>query len=285
MSPTRSSGPSETRPTDVRAATWRSVAPLAELVGVAIEMAVLVSARVLAWHPDSPVEHHVRGASGRIAFVAIVTGLAIVAVARSPLGRLSGAHLNPAVTIAFALRGMLAPFELVTYPIAQVVGAVLGAVAAQHAWGDAADLPHVVRGVAQPGGGWGAATVLVAEALVAVALLVGAFAVLSRHSTVRLASFVVPALLALAVCVFARRTGAGFNPARVLRPDVAAAQYPAVGASLVASLLGSAAAAALWPRLSLGTILTPKLDHHPRYPCFFRRCQLHPPHTVEGVAA
>ena len=180
---------------------------------------------------------------------------------------------------------MVAPFELVTYPIAQVVGAVLGAVAAQHAWGDAADLPHVVRGVAQPGGGWGAATVLVAEALVTVALLVAAFAVLSRHSTVRLASFVVPALLALAVCVFARRTGAGFNPARVLGADVAAGHYPAVGAYLVASLLGSAAAAALWPRLCLGTILTPKLDHHPRYPCFFRRCQLHPPHTVEGVAA
>jgi glycerol uptake facilitator-like aquaporin len=217
----------------------------------------------------------VHATSARIAFVAIVTGLAIVAVARSPLGRLSGAHLNPAVTIAFGLRGMVAPFELVTYPIAQMTGAVLGAVLAREAWGDAADLPHVVRGVAQPGQGWTTAAVLVAEALVTLVLLVAAFAVLSRHSTVRLASFVVPGTLALAVCVFARRTGAGFNPARVLGPDVAAGQYPGVGAYLAASLIGSCAAAALWPRLSARAILTPKLDHHPGYPCFFRRCRLH----------
>ena len=71
-------------------------------------------------------------------------------------------------------------------------------------------------------------------------LLVAAFAVLSRHSTVRLASVIVPGLLALAVCMFARRTGAGFNPARVLGPDVAAGQYPAVGVYVVASLLGPA---------------------------------------------
>jgi glycerol uptake facilitator-like aquaporin len=255
--------------------TWRVVAPLAELVGVAGVMAVLVTARVIAWHPDSPVEDHLHATSARIAFVAVVTALVIVAVARSPLGRLSGAHLNPAVTIAFGLRGMVAPFELVAYPIAQVTGAVLGAVLAREAWGDAADLPHVARGVAQPGAGWSSAAVLLAEALVTLVLLLTAFLVLSRHSTVRLASFLVPGVLALAVCVFARRTGAGFNPARILGADVAAGQYPAVGAYLAASLVGSCLAAATWPLVSARAILTPKLDHHPRYPCYFRRCRLH----------
>ena len=62
---------------------------------MAIVMAVLVSARVAAWHPDSPVADHLRSPSGRITFVAVATGLAIVAVARSPLGRLSGGAPQP----------------------------------------------------------------------------------------------------------------------------------------------------------------------------------------------
>ena len=115
---------------------WRMVSPIAELAGTTIVIAVLVSARVVAWHPESPVGERVHGTSGRIAIVAGVTGLAIVAVARSPLGRLSGAHLNPAVTIGFGLQGMVAPFELVAYPIAQSVGAVVGAVgSARHGGG------------------------------------------------------------------------------------------------------------------------------------------------------
>jgi glycerol uptake facilitator-like aquaporin len=269
----------------VQPRAWRALAPLAELVGVALVIAVLVSARVAAWHPDSPVADRVGSTSGRVAFVAGMTGVAIVAIARSPLGRLSGAHLNPAVTVAFALRGMVAPFELVTYPVAQLAGAVLGAVAAREAWGRSADLPHVARGVAQPADGWSTAAVLGVEAAVTMALLLAAFAVLSRHSTVRVASFVVPALLAVAVCVFAPRTGAGFNPARILGPDVAAGTYPGIGSYVAAALVGSGLAAATWPLLCAGAILTPKLDHHPRYPCFFRGCRLHgagPRHTPDG---
>jgi glycerol uptake facilitator-like aquaporin len=255
---------------------WRIVSPLAELAGTALVIAALVSARVVAWHPDSPVAEKVHGASGRIAIVAGLTGLAIVAVARSPLGRLSGAHLNPAVTVGFGLQGMVAPFELVAYPTAQIGGAVIGAVAAREAWGRSADLPHVVRGLTQPGEGWGTLAVLVGEALVTTLLLLVAFTVLSRHSTLRSASFVVPGALVVAVCACATRTGAGFNPARILGPDVSAGRYPGVGTYLVAPLLGACLAAVLWRSLAGRKVLTPKLDHHPRYPCFFRHCRLHP---------
>ena len=264
---------------------WRVVSSAAELAGTAIVVAVLVSARVVAWHPDSPVGEWVHGASGRIAVVAGITGLAIVAVARSPLGRLSGAHLNPAVTIGFGLQGMVAPFELVAYPIAQIGGAVFGAVAAREAWGASADLPHVVRGVTQPDDGWTTSAVLGGEVLTTAVLLLVAFAVLSRHSTLRSASFVVPGALVAAVCIFAQRTGAGFNPARVLGPDVSAGRFPEIGTYLVAPLLGACLASAVWRVLVRRNVLTPKLDHHPRYPCYFRHCRLHPPAHAETRSA
>jgi aquaporin Z len=135
----------------------------------------------------------------------------------------------------------------------------------------------VARGVAEPGDGWSTIAVLTAEVVVVALLLVVSFALLSRRSTLRSAALVVPAVLALAVWTFARRTGAGFNPARILGPDLAAGRFPAIGAYLVGPLVGTVLASIAWTRLVGRSPLTAKLDHHPRYRCFFRRCRLHPP--------
>jgi len=254
---------------------WRLAAPLAELAGTAIIVFSLVSARVVAWHPDSPLAQAVRSSSGRIGATALMTGLAIVAVVRSPIGRLSGGHFNPVVTLAFGLQGLVHPFELVAYPIAQCGGAVIGAVGATAAWGRAADLPHVARGVTRPAAGWAFPAAAVLEAAFVALLLVVAFVVLSRHSMLRTASLVVPGVLTVGVTLLARRSGAGFNPARVIGPDVAAHRYPALAVYLVGPLAGAAVASLAWSRIGRHPVLTPKLDHQPGYPCFFRHCRLH----------
>jgi glycerol uptake facilitator-like aquaporin len=51
---------------------------------------------------------------------------AILAVLILTFAPISGAHFNPAVSIAFALRGDLPKFALVVYIVAQVAGAVIG---------------------------------------------------------------------------------------------------------------------------------------------------------------
>ena len=58
-------------------------------------------------------------------------------LAVSPLGRLSGAHLNPAVTLAFRALGRVGGHDLTGYLIAQLAGAV--AAALRLLWGDVAD--------------------------------------------------------------------------------------------------------------------------------------------------
>ncbi|MGB2262796.1 MAG: aquaporin [Candidatus Puniceispirillaceae bacterium] len=59
----------------------------------------------------------------------IPTG-AILAVLITILGPISGAHLNPAVTIAFLLRGEIQPRLALAYVGVQIVGAVCGAILA-----------------------------------------------------------------------------------------------------------------------------------------------------------
>ncbi len=56
---------------------------------------------------------------------AIATGAMLYAII-TVLGPISGAHFNPAVTLAFALRGEIAPGQAVAYTGAQIAGGVLG---------------------------------------------------------------------------------------------------------------------------------------------------------------
>ena len=59
---------------------------------------------------------------------ALSFGLTIVAMAYS-IGRVSGCHINPAVSIAFFILGQLSCLEFLVYVISQVVGGLIGALA------------------------------------------------------------------------------------------------------------------------------------------------------------
>jgi glycerol uptake facilitator-like aquaporin len=61
----------------------------------------------------------------RLAVHALMVGLALTVII-ALLGPVSGAHLNPAVTIAAVLRGMLPRSSAVWYVAAQVLGGVVG---------------------------------------------------------------------------------------------------------------------------------------------------------------
>ncbi|MFC3180144.1 aquaporin [Cypionkella sinensis] len=58
--------------------------------------------------------------------IALAFGLAIVAAAYS-LGAISGAHLNPAVSLGMVTAGRMTVAEFAGYAVAQVAGAIIGA--------------------------------------------------------------------------------------------------------------------------------------------------------------
>lgn len=68
---------------------------------------------------------------GAVALLAnsMVTG-AMLAVLITVFGPISGGHINPALTLAFALRRELPPGDAAAYVVAQICGAVLGTMAA-----------------------------------------------------------------------------------------------------------------------------------------------------------
>jgi glycerol uptake facilitator-like aquaporin len=92
---------------------------VAEAVGTALLLAAVVGSGIMA--------DRLSGGNQAIALLAntIATGAALVALILT-FGPISGAHLNPAVTVADASQGGLAWREVPAYVIAQCSGAVFG---------------------------------------------------------------------------------------------------------------------------------------------------------------
>jgi aquaporin NIP len=155
--------------------------------------------------------------------------------------RLSGAHLNPAVTLALAASGRIAWREVPPYILGQVAGAFLGSALVLAIVGDAAHL-----GATVPAQG-NVLRAFPAE-LVFTALLIAAVFVLADlgegHGRWRI--LLPPAVVGLSTYLIGPFTGSSLNPARTLAPAVLSSTYTDLWVYLVAVPLGALLVAAIW---------------------------------------
>ena len=95
----------------------------AELIGTAMLLIAVVGSGIMA---DA-----LSGGTTGLALLAnaIATGCMLFAII-TVLGPISGAHFNPAVTLAFAMRGDILPGTAATYVAVQIIGGILGVWAA-----------------------------------------------------------------------------------------------------------------------------------------------------------
>ncbi len=92
--------------------------------------------------------------SAGVVVTALAFGLVLLALAYT-LGPLSGAHVNPAVTIGFVVTGRMAIGEAVGYWVAQFVGGIVGALGL---WAVVSGAPSYSRaGTGLGTNGWGRA--------------------------------------------------------------------------------------------------------------------------------
>ncbi len=171
---------------------------------------------------------------GNIVAIAFGFGFALMA-AIYMFGSVSGAHLNPAVTLVMMLRGQTSGADLVGYVVAQVAGALLasGLVAAVAGVGG-------VEGTITAGG----AGVAPGEVFILEAILTAIFVIVIIRTTSGAAANVNPAIaigLALVVIHLAAvpLTGASVNPARSLGPAIVAVDFTDVWAYILGPLVGA----------------------------------------------
>lgn len=171
--------------------------------------------------------------------------LLLAGLSMSPPGKASGGHMNPAISFAVWRFGVIPGAGLMPYIIAQLLGSVLGVLAARAAWGQVVDQPPVLCAVIQPTAAWSAAQLFFAE-LVGTGVII--FAVGYFLSIPRLAPLVpwlVGILIGLGTGTLGTQSGGSFNPARQFGPAVVSGHTDRLWVFLVAPMLGAEVAARL----------------------------------------
>src|SRR2546428_12781681 len=81
---------------------------------------------MLLWHPSSPVLSLIPNPFVRRMLTGLAMGGTAIALVFSPLGKRSGAHFNPAVTLTFWRLGKVKNWDAFFYVIAQFIGGIIG---------------------------------------------------------------------------------------------------------------------------------------------------------------
>ena len=180
----------------------------------------------------------------------------IIAAAVYALGKVSGCHINPAVTFALALTKRFPWREVPLYWAAQVVGAVAGALLI---WGvfahQAIDLGMGQTSFNQDTVTW--ASAILAEGIGTFMLMFAILGIVDGRSPNELAGLVIGGVVVAIIMVIGPITGSSLNPARAFGPELVSAigggathWAQLVPVYVVPGLVGAGAAALLYDVLA-----------------------------------
>lgn len=177
--------------------------------------------------------------------IALSFGLILIAIVAS-LGQVSGAHVNPAVTVGLAATGKFPWRYVPAYLAAQLAGAIIAALTVWGAYGTPAKaVAHL--GAPAPVGSSGLTQVFLVEALIAFILV---FVVIAVATDPRVpagtAALAIGFALSAGVLLGGPVSSGAGNPARALGPDIVTGRFPAVAAYLIGPLVGGVIAAFLY---------------------------------------
>ena len=176
------------------------------------------------------------GAIGRAASVT-APGLMVMAIILF-MGAVSGAHLNPAVTLGFALRGDFPWRRVPGYIVAELLGSTLAVLVLWAMFGKVGSL-----GATEPGPGISDLQAMVMELILTVGLFSVILGTASRSQNLGpLSALGVGAYIALAGLWSSPISGASMNPARSFGPDLVLWNFDHYWVYVVGPILGAAIA-------------------------------------------
>jgi MIP family channel proteins len=179
--------------------------------------------------------------------VAISFGLVIMVMVYA-IGHVSGAHINPAVTFAFALTRHFPWPRAVLYWLAQILGAVAAALFLRASLGDTASL-----GATQPSGS--EAQAFAWELLMSTLLMFVIMAVATDTRAVgEAAAIAVGGTIGLCAMFGGPISGASMNPARSLGPALVSGELHALWLYIVAPVVGASLGALLYAFVRGGSV-------------------------------
>jgi aquaporin Z len=186
--------------------------------------------------------------SARFLLLGAIVAPCVALIAASPLGRFSGAHINPAVTLGFWAVGRLSPSDVAGYVSAQLAGGFAGAMAGR-AILPAHTTDSIGGAVTHPAVSIAVAIALEAGMTAALVALVFAFVFSARRAP--LTPIAIVPLLTAIIWLGSPWTGASLNPARSEGPALAFGDVRDLWIYIASPCAGALVVALAWRRLPM----------------------------------
>ena len=190
---------------------------------------------------------------GSLAEVALAHGLAL-SMAVYASGHISGAHINPAVTIAMLSRGKISPPAAVGYIIAQLAGAILAALVLNTFFAafavEGTKLGATLGSLSDKGD---VAAVLVMEIILTFLLVTTIYAVaVDERGAKNVYGFGIGLSVTFGILCGGPLTGASMNPARSFGPALIGGHWDMHWVYWVAPIIGGCLAAWVYDLVLIG---------------------------------
>ncbi|MBU3714537.1 MAG: aquaporin [Ferruginibacter sp.] len=175
--------------------------------------------------------------------IAITFGLIVMAMIYT-LGNISGAHLNPAVTIAFTLAGKFEIKQVLPYIVSQLIGAFLASIVLKYLFPS-----NELLGSTLPSGSPLQSFILEIILTFFLMLVIINVATGSKEQ-VMFAGLVIGSTVTLEAMFAGPICGASMNPARSLAPAIVSGHTAHLWIYILATTLGAALAIPTWKLLN-----------------------------------
>ncbi|HMK38539.1 MAG TPA: aquaporin [Bacteroidota bacterium] len=224
---------------------WQTL--VSELVGTGLLVFIGLTVVILMFGTGGPGAQVIPDEGLRRLITGFLFGTTGALIALSPVGRESGAHINPAVTFGFWMMGKLGSQTALGYVLAQLSGAALGALPLL-LWGSMGK--SVAFGATLPGEGYAIGSVLLGEAVTTFGLVAGLCVFLGYRPLRPFTPGLFPFLYALMVYLEAPLSGTSTNPARSLGPSIISGHWEGWWIYWVGPLAGVLAGIAIFSFLA-----------------------------------
>jgi len=161
-----------------------------------------------------------------------------VTIAILLFGPISGAHINPAVSIAFYRHGNLEKNAVIPYISAQIIGALIAAIAVSGAGPTTIASSHSY------------ASAFIIEVFITFVLMANILWIISKSENRIIVSSWIGGCVAILAFIFGPATGASMNPARTIGPNIIAELYSSIPFYIISTIIGAWLAAELFLRLA-----------------------------------
>lgn len=238
-----------------------------EALGLGVFMVSACFFSVVLFHPGSSASGW--GQSLRFLLIGIAMGLTAIGIFLSPFGKLSGAHINPSVTLTFWRLGKIKGQDAIFYAIFQFIGASAGVGLSWLVLGDALSAKEVSFAITVPdASGW--VVSFLAEFLISFGMMTMVLITTNHSKLFRYTPFIAGFFVAAYIFLEAPVSGMSMNPARTFGSAVFANNWEAWWVYFTAPPLAMLAAGEAFVRLrGVHSVLCAKIDHSSKMRCIF----------------